>query len=72
METKEPLKDEALTGSVEIAVAPADTERFVPLGRKRMLLTRTAGEEEVKGLGEKKKTKNMSKQGKWKGVEIKN
>lgn len=37
-----------------------------------MLLTRTAGEEEVKGLGEKKKKKNMSKQGKWKGVEIKN
>lgn len=59
METKEPLKDEALTGSVEIAMAPADTERFVPLGRKRMLLTRTAGEEEVKALGEKKKKKNM-------------
>lgn len=28
METKEPLKDEALTGSVEIAMAPADTERM--------------------------------------------
>lgn len=54
METKEPLKDEVLTGSVDIAMAPADTERCVPLGRKRMLLTRTAGEEEVKALGEKK------------------
>lgn len=68
METKEPLKDEALTGSVEIG----------PSRYREMCASRQeedAADKDSRGGGgqnPERKKHVMSKQGKWKGVEIKN